>query len=768
MGRRPRQKRRVTCEVCGRQCQTERAERDICRKCIRNEPVSPCIRCGRMRHLVAVETGLCPLCVRIAARPEAKCARCGNIRAIFNQEEGLCEGCNKAVHQRLSYQSRPPQILCSVCGQMRKSVLSARSICGDCSREERNGRRPCARCNEVKVIRDKARQLCERCSKQERWQKKQVAVQCSVCGKMRISALFSRAICQACLKEEKNGRNICAGCKELMPICNQAAQLCMRCYSKLGRRKKQARVTCSVCAQLRVSALIERPICIACLMAERNGCKTCAKCNKLKVIYHKGKQLCKHCQLDELAPKALQKYLSEFTSPYPYNERLFHILANTIDWSAVDGNTLQQYKVFGRFLQTYEFRAPLGWAAIEEALPSREKMRGRKTRIIRSCLLELGYLLVAKGELESREAHTLRRNALTPLKSAPEFIQPLLHRYTAWLWERQNVPTNVGDHLEVLVSFWSWCHERGIRRPEEIQSAYINDYLIALYWQWQCSACQNIMAFDPSEHKSINKCNLCGATDTLTQVKRYSQNTVRQYKGKLLVFFDWAKLNRLVIANPVQRKVAAPKPTIHHYSPEVIKTLCVYLRSSDAHPIEALILYLIIFHACSVWELRHAQVPTLYQLQDGTIGTTLAESYFVLVPRPEPSLGDRSPGRFDITVKFPDEAAPWLRPLLERYEHLRQRVVKNANNRYLLFSPVTAPHNIPVGITYVQKLVRRASMRVLAKACAPNILRKTAGILFADRAGAGVLRFMGWDSQQAFQYTSAARKMIHPREIADL
>ena len=69
-----------------------------------------------------------------------------------------------------------------------------------------------------------------------------------------------------------------------------------------------------------------------------------------------------------------------------------------------------------------------------------------------------------------------------------------------------------------------------------------------------------------------------------------------------------------------------------------------------------------------------------------------------------------------------------------------------------------------MGKVFVWEIVRKASLRVFGAACNPNTLRKTAGLVFADRAGAGVLRWMGWDEQQAFAYTWAAREMIHPQE----
>jgi hypothetical protein len=220
-----------------------------------------------------------------------------------------------------------------------------------------------------------------------------------------------------------------------------------------------------------------------------------------------------------------------------------------------------------------------------------------------------------------------------------------------------------------------------------------------------------------------------------------------------------------VIANPVQRNVQVPNPTIRHYAPDVIKNLCTYIISPDAHPVEALILYLIIFHALSVWELRHAQLPNLHPLRQGIALPSLAEAYHIRIPKPEPSLGDHTPGRPNVQVSFPTEAAQWLKPLLERYERHRQQEVKNPDNHYLLFSFFTGRYNVPVGEFYVYRLVRQASQRVLGKTCNANTLRKTVGLMFTDRSGAGVLRFMGWDSQQAFRYYWAERILVHPQEL---
>jgi hypothetical protein len=250
----------------------------------------------------------------------------------------------------------------------------------------------------------------------------------------------------------------------------------------------------------------------------------------------------------------------------------------------------------------------------------------------------------------------------------------------------------------------------------------------------------------------------------LTKQKRYVQNTVRNHRAKLFVFFDWLKINRMVIANPVQRKTAAPEPTIRHYPPEVIKQLIAFITTPDADPVEAVMLYLIIFHALSVWELRHAALPTVLPLRQDIAVPTLAEAYYVNVPKPAPTRGDRSPGRPDVRLDFPAKAAPWLKPLLLRFERQRQHMVGDAKNRYLFVTPKLARHNTVVSHFFIWKMVRQASLYVLGAACNPNALRKTSGVMFADRAGAGVLRWMGWDEQQAFAYTWAARELVQPRQ----
>lgn len=429
----------------------------------------------------------------------------------------------------------------------------------------------------------------------------------------------------------------------------------------------------SVCKQTRVKAVLGRAICNACWRKELYGLVPCTLCAQPKVIYQKSLGLCKQCYKNCRARQSLRDYAVNFDTPYPHNKGLFNLLITTVEWESVEEKVNRRFRAFGRFLQTYQFPQPLTWETIEEALPELGLTNRTNPKLIRFCLLELGHLLAARNKLESRETYIASRFALQPIQSTAPELQGLLHRYATWLWEHKTAPATVRDHCEDLAAFWYWSIQLGINSPEQVQPSLINDYLQTLYWQWQCSKCQGIVGFEPRHRKPPRICPNCGAVHSLSQVKRYAQNTVRHRRSKLRVFFNWAKSNRLIVINPVQRQVAKPEPTIRHYPPEVIRQLCEYVVAPDAEPVEALVLYLIIFHALSVWELQPAKIPAVIPMREDILPLGFGQAYYLIVPKREPSRGNRSPGHPSIRLDFPPTATPWLKPLLERFEHQRQQ-----------------------------------------------------------------------------------------------
>ncbi len=385
-----------------------------------------------------------------------------------------------------------------------------------------------------------------------------------------------------------------------------------------------------------------------------------------------------------------------------------------------------------------------------------------RIRLIRGCLLEVGYLLAAKGQMESRETYIATRNALGPLKFVPPHLQERVERYTDWLWERKLTPATIRELLAALASFWTWCGQREVQSPEQVSGGLVTEYLLSLYWKWSCSHCQETMPFEPSNRQAPRRCIHCGAIGTLTQTSWCAQQTVASHRAAVHGFFDWAKANHLVVANPVQRHIPVPPRTIRHYPPEITKRLCS-LSALDTDPTEGLILYLIIVHACSVWELQHARIPTLIPLTEAIHVPSLAEFYYVMLPKAAPSRGKRSPGRPGSRLDFPFEAVSWLKPLLERFEQQRQEIVKDTNNPYLLVAPGKAHHQTPVSNMFVWELVKRASLHILGAACNARLLRQTAAVMLADTISAGILPWLGWDEKQAFAYAWAPREIVLPQ-----
>jgi hypothetical protein len=288
----------------------------------------------------------------------------------------------------------------------------------------------CEVCGRPCQTRRRSRDICNTC-----YLKKEPSALCISCGNMKHLVSKDTGLCPRCAELAARPTGECARCTQFGAIYNQQDRLCKTCAEKARQRmrneSKRYKVACSVCGKMRISVLFGRNICTACYKAELNGRGICARCGKFLVIYHKDKQLCKHCLENDRAPADLRKYIESFTPPYPYNTVLFDLLATSIDWDAVDENRARQFRVFGRFLQTYKFNRPLTWEAIEEALPPLQHARRRRPKWIRSCLLDLGHLLVARGEMESREAYKRRRNALGYIQQAPEYIRPLLLRYAA-------------------------------------------------------------------------------------------------------------------------------------------------------------------------------------------------------------------------------------------------------------------------------------------------------------------------------------------------
>lgn len=594
------------------------------------------------------------------------------------------------------------------------------------------------------------------------------STQCVRCGKMKRFVSEMTGLCPRCTGRPEG---ICARCSSVCIIYNQEAWLCLKCERRRRlllrtKERQQEKVICSVCGNFCTSHFVNRAICESCFRTEYYGRAICAQCHQFKRIQVKSVHLCHTCAMDRQAPARLRKYIEAFTAPNPFTTMLFHLLASTIDWPKVTYKVEHRLRSFGAFLQAHPFHEPLTWQIIEDTCAMLGPIHQEKSKRIRQDLHKVGYLLAAKGQMESRETYIATRRAFRPLKEIPAHLQELAENYADWLWERKLRPETVRNRLEHLASFWTWCAQREIGSPEQVSGDLVTEYLLSLYWKWRCSRCQGSMAFEPSNRRTPRSCVHCGAIGSLIQTSWYAQVTVANHRSTLHKFFDWAKVNHLVVANPVQRRIPMPPQTIRHYPVEITKQLGS-LSDPSIDPTEGLILYLIIVHACSVWELQHAQIPSVLPLTEAVPVPSLAKFYYVVIPKAAPSRGRHSPGRPHSRLDFPPEAASWLGPLLERFEQQRQGIVKETSNPYLFVAPGRAHHNTPVSQAFILNLVKRASLHLLGAACTARLLRQTAAVMLADTISAGILPWLGWDEVQAFAYAWAPREIVFPQTTDD-
>jgi hypothetical protein len=176
-----------------------------------------------------------------------------------------------------------------------------------------------------------------------------------------------------------------------------------------------------------------------------------------------------------------------------------------------------------------------------------------------------------------------------------------------------------------------------------------------------------------------------------------------------------------------------------------------------------MMLYLIIFHALSVWELRHVKMPYSIPILTKLPVAALADSYCVFLPQRGASLGRKHAGRNGTRLDFPDAARPWLSCLLGRFMKERQQLLGDPKSDYLFVSGSRNRHDAPVSSWHVWNRLKQATKEMIGAECSPNMLRKTVAVLVADQSGSGILGWMGWSPQQAFAYTWAPRETVTPQ-----
>jgi len=516
-----------------------------------------------------------------------------------------------------------------------------------------------------------------------------------------------------------------------------------------------------------------------------------------RVTNYGSSQLCKSHYEDRLAPKALEKYIRTYRSPFQQNERYFAALAAKLKLdscnaaeTAIRARDFWRYRAIGEYLKTCELPEPLTWRAIEEALPRLTKRARVRTKFIRSCLFELGNLFLQE-ELWSK--HRQERLLEKYLKSTPVIFVEHVAAFERWSSQGMlnpkldmglpesrpltNTPRAILGTVKVVGVFLHWCVKRNICSLAEVNQSTIESYKETLFWQYECKICGKRTHLDLV--KTGENCieTECQAMKSCIKIRRLTRRSVIEITMKLRTFFNWAQLHSLVLENPLRHEVVAHNTftamnergemieisdSIRRYADDVVERLCRDMVTPDTDAREALVLYFIIVHQLTITEICKAKLPSLAAETRGTCDRENDFEY-LLLPVRKPSRGQLSCGREDPILKYPKEAACWLRPLLERYLKKRRNDV---GSEYLFVGQChRTRNNRPVTHRTISMLVHKASQRVLNAMISPRDLRNTAAAIMANRSkrrGAILTKF-GHSSERATRFNYLETFLLEPK-----
>lgn len=624
--------------------------------------------------------------------------------------------------------------------------------------------------------------ICRRCAL------KLPKMRCNVCRKLRYQPQATSLTCHGCGSKISKEKIICESCGLTDYAFTSDPTHCRKCHRKVRLRswKKSwsRKIICSSCGKEKQAWKKTAMTCSGCHRKQRSGNVRCLFPGCDRLMFIQKSQLCQLHHDDQEAPRLLREYLESYTSPFPHNERYMTEIASTL--INIRGSDLVRLRAFGRFLQTHELPEVLTWDTIDRTLPA-------SGQYIRSCLFQLGDVLAERGRMEGWESHLTNGGLRRSLQRTPDaFVKPMTD-FQQWLlegnvnpnlqlslWKTQrlsNAARTIVEQLNMVVKFLNFCASRNIGSLPQIGPTAITQYQQTILWQFECKKCRNRIPFTSSRPTGQCVNPSCDAIESYVRTRKLARGTLISHMSALRLFFDWARLQKLVVENPFlaiccggartftvrddQGEMFEVAEAIRRYDDAVVEKLCAYIVSPNAEPEEAIVLYLIIFHFLTNGELRSLRIPSLVSAgSESPDASRSAEDFeYLHLPLRQLTRGNRSVVRTETKIIFPRKALSWLTPLLKRFYQKRAQLVKAQHKQHFLIVEKSAFCNKPVTKDYVTGLVRTASIRALGEAVSPSDLRRTAADMFAQRSKrrGAILTMMGFSSLSATRFNYLER-----------
>ena len=604
---------------------------------------------------------------------------------------------------------------------------------------------------------------------------------CTRCHQMRRTVLLCVMICGECRRKEPKAN--CSVCGRFRRFLTDGSGICPDC---VRRATLPATIECTKCGKVKPPAKVNGKYCAQCQKRVNRGVGMCSCCEKEKPYVHKEDKLCSLCNLNRHAGKRLKKFIDTVVIPNEYSLRLFQCLVATINWETVNENVYFRVRSFGKFLQRHHFASPLTWGAI---IKLKRTLTGNKHKPVRSCLEQVGELLLGVCKEEDLDQDLRRIKPLARISSLSPNIIALFEKYDLWLrTERMNTPAARRNHFISLGDFWKWCAHRGLTSFADVEAVHLQEYLHLLGLKWKCRYCLFTQKLTTRGETPPTVCenSKCRALNSFEKVIRCVERSVDGHLARFRVFFGWLKeVEEGIEKNPAPvdrrrkrkkkrgRRTRKYPATIQYYDWQIIAVLLKAIEDPTMPAEEAMMLYLLLYHAFYKKELQTVRIPS--QCRPPALGVEPRESledvlYLEWEPR-QLSRGMQSLGRSGQLLQLEPRDEPWLRDLIRRFMKERNQKLRTSQNPYLFIGAKRSPRGGPVSDQHFHRLVESATARITGRICTISILGKCSRLLYAEFGGhEGIrhLRELGLGEQHARVYTWAKRVRVVPKQTGPI
>lgn len=601
-------------------------------------------------------------------------------------------------------------------------------------------------------------------------------VECTRCHKQRRTLLLSQMICEGCYRNEPKAK--CGICGKARRFVADGAGVCPKC---VVRATQCSGIECPKCGKSNPLAKPNGVYCSLCQWKINCGVGRCSCCDKEKPYAHQALKLCRRCNLNRVAPRRLKKNLDSVSISNECNLALFQDLIGLIKEERVIEETRVRISEFGRFLQTHQFPEPLTAASILEL---RTTLPGKKYARVRLCLTQLGELLLDRADDKGLAEYKGRIKLPAIILSFNAGIIAVFKKYDLWArTERRTTRTTRACHLRTLGRFWRWCEERGLPSLATVEAAHIDEYLHTIRLKWKCVKCSFTKMLTTRGEAPPTVCERleCRALSPYEKVVSCNVASTDQERGTFRVFFGWLKdVEEGIEINPApttQRKKGKAKErrkkprNLQYYDWEIMDVLLKGTEQPNTPAEEGMVLYLLLHNAFSLRELRTVQIPL--QCRPIALGAeprdSLEDVLTLELPRRELSRSRQSLGRSGAILRMEPADEPWLRDLVRRFMRERNQKLRNPNNPYLFIAKGCCPRTGHVGLSYLSRLIERATARITGRICTLNILGKCSRLLYSEFGGyEGYrhLRELGLSEHQARGYPWFSRVRVVPKRVS--